>query len=408
MDEVIDLKPYINRISNRKLWLALSTAFAFLLTYGISSLIPEEYEAMALVSVINPQQELQFDSRIRNLAEVQSSRAYPELAKSDEILMQLLKEAEIFGVENINNLNNLYRATEAELGNDPSLLRLRVTTQNPTDASQLANIWAELFVEWVNSTYGSQNGSQIDFFTTQLEESELKLAAAEEAIISFKSIDQTNTISNTLNAYYETQSEYLKIQRSTSFLIDDISGFKAQLLLSSRDSNMSLSDQILALNLQARAYDAVGDNGLFFQLDNENNLTSETINEQILILDNLITMLQEELIRTQGKIDELEPEILTLQQQYEETQIENRRLARNLLIFEETYITLARKVEEEKISSQEISGGVRLTSQASVPQNPVSPRTLLNSIVAGFLTLTISILLLLIKEWWHQYYLESK
>ena len=61
-------------------------------------------------------------------------------------------------------------------------------------------------------------------------------------------------------------------------------------------------------------------------------------------------------------------------------------------------------LEEEKISSQEISGGVRLTSQASVPQNPVSPRTLLNSIVAGFCTLTISILLLLIKDWWHQYY----
>jgi uncharacterized protein involved in exopolysaccharide biosynthesis len=97
---------------------------------------------------------------------------------------------------------------------------------------------------------------------------------------------------------------------------------------------------------------------------------------------------------------ELDPQILTLQQRLQESQAEEDRLTRARDVARETYITVARKVEEVRIAADDASGEVRLASQAAAPQTPVAPRKMLNTAVAGALGLVLGVFGAFAVEWW--------
>jgi len=96
----------------------------------------------------------------------------------------------------------------------------------------------------------------------------------------------------------------------------------------------------------------------------------------------------------------LEPQILALQQQLQESQAEEDRLTRARDVARETYLTLARKVEEVRIAAEDTSGEVRLASHAAVPRKPVGPRKMLNTAVAGALGLMLGVFGAFAVEWW--------
>ena len=66
----------------------------------------------------------------------------------------------------------------------------------------------------------------------------------------------------------------------------------------------------------------------------------------------------------------------------------------------ETYVTMARKVEEVRIAAADTSGEVRLASQAAVPESPVGPRKKINTAVAGALGLMLGVFGAFAVEWW--------
>ena len=101
-----------------------------------------------------------------------------------------------------------------------------------------------------------------------------------------------------------------------------------------------------------------------------------------------------------AQVATLGPQILALQQQLQQTQTEEDRLVRTRDVAQETYVTVARKVEEVRIAAEDSSGDVRLASQAAVPHRPVSPRKMLNAAVAGVLGLTLGVCGVFAVEWW--------
>ncbi|MCX7856097.1 MAG: hypothetical protein N2556_09060, partial [Anaerolineae bacterium] len=90
-----------------------------------------------------------------------------------------------------------------------------------------------------------------------------------------------------------------------------------------------------------------------------------------------------------------------LQQELQELRTERDQLTRARDVARETYMTLARKVEEARIAAEDASTGeVRLASQALPPEKPVSPRKLLNTAVAGVLGLMLAVFGAFMTEWW--------
>jgi len=96
----------------------------------------------------------------------------------------------------------------------------------------------------------------------------------------------------------------------------------------------------------------------------------------------------------------LEPQILALQQEKYEIEVVNNRLNRDLEVAEETYTTLARTVDEKRITSEDTTSGVKLASRTAVPERPSSPNAILNAIVAGMAGIFLSALVIILMQWW--------
>ena len=98
--------------------------------------------------------------------------------------------------------------------------------------------------------------------------------------------------------------------------------------------------------------------------------------------------------------DEVEAYLARRQRQSEEINVEGGRLIRARDLARETLVTLARKVDEVRIAAQEKNGILRIGSYASVPQHPVGPRRLFNSVVAALLALIVGVVGAFSVEFW--------
>lgn len=133
MPEEIDLRHYLNALLRAWWFILLCTLLAAALTYGISKLLPRQYEAGALVVATSARTTVQFDTRIATQNVQISSRGYPDLALSDELLQRLLAEVRPEAPE-VRNLSELAKLLESNALADPALLELSVTYDDPAIA----------------------------------------------------------------------------------------------------------------------------------------------------------------------------------------------------------------------------------------------------------------------------------
>lgn len=401
MEEAIDLRPYIKILARRWYWIIGAAVLAGVVAFVVSTFLAPTYKATALVAITEPRLQLQFDPRIEELAkETQPLLAFPELATSDELLGELL-DAIYPRLNDVTTLEELRERVVAQSGIDPSLVRLIASYRDPDDTAYLANTWADLFENRANAIFGDQSEDQERFFEVQLAETEVELSAAEEALVDFQALNRSSIISNELESFRQSQANYLADQRQIAFLLQDIKGLRDQ-LDGGMNGPVAFSDQLTALSLQLKAFNASAAIPLQLQMDMAESLTNRNRDQQVTYLSGLITTLETRSELANEILVELEPQILTLQEQKQEISTESARLNRDRDVAHETYITLARKVEEERISSEEISSVARVASEAAVPQEAVSPRKLLNAAVAGFLALIVALVAILAFGWWRQ------
>ncbi len=396
MEEEIDLRPYIETIIKRWYWIVGAALAAGIVAFIATSFIPPTYEATALVAVIAPRDVVQLDARIRETNTTQPLRAFPQLALSDQVLQMLLTQLPAADLDTIEELRQIL---EAEAGDDTSIIQLSATSEDPTEAAAIVNTWAAVFVAWANEVYTGQSSQQVAFFEEQLAAAEAELTSAEEALVTFQAVNRTEVISNTLAATLDTQSEYLSAQRRNSQLRRQVQELRDQ-LAAPGNNQITLADQLTALSLQLQAFGAETAVPLQLQVSDSASLTAASRSEQLALLDGLLTTLTTQTEQIEAELVALEPHILGLQQQQQQANTEYNRLLRHQLVTEEAYMALAHKVEEKRITSQDTSSGVRLASEAAVPQEPEGRYRLLGALVAGMIALLISVLIILIIEWW--------
>lgn len=405
MEEEIDLREYILVLLRHWKWIVGIGVIAAVVALGVSFLLPPTYEATALVAVIRPRYVMQFDPRIAPVESVSNVviqppyKAYPELATSDDILQELMAHLNPLP-KRIETLRDLQEIVEAKSGNDPSVVRLIVRYQDPEEAAHIANLWAEIFIRRANEIQGAAGEYQLHFYQQQLERARAELATAEQALIAFQARNRESILQNQLNSYRQKQADYLADQRAIAYITQDIKGLREQLSRQPANQPLTLADQLTALFLEIKAFNAHASAPIQLQVDSTAFLSAKSLAEQIAFLDGLVRVLEEKSAEIDSRLAELEPQILALQQQLQEIRTEEDRLTRARDVARETYMTLARKVEEARIAAEEGSGEVRLASRAAVPEEPVSPRKLLNTAVAGVLGLMLGVFGAFVAEWW--------
>jgi len=414
VEEEIDLRQYVEVLIRYWKWtvgLALVAAVAALV---VSSFIPPTYEAMALVAVTEPHYVMRFDLRFETVNGVQPAyKAYPELAASDDLLKNLLAHLNPLP-EGIETLQDIRGMLEAAPGADPSMVRLAVRSQDPEEAARVANAWAELFVAQANEIYGAHSEEQVGFFEDQLELARGELETAEQALVVFQGRNpdavlkaQLASAQQDLQDYLVEQREIERAVRNGQALRDSVADQPADELVRPGDDLTALLLQIQAFNVQASRprqtapYELEAGPSVWLQISDATLLSSErTAGELVVFLDGLVTTLESRRKEIETQAAALEPQILTLRQQLQESQVEENRLNRARNVAQETYMTMARKVEEVRIAADDTSGEVRLASQAAAPERPVAPRKMLNTAIAGALGLMLGVFGAFAVEWW--------
>lgn len=398
MEEEIDLRPYIQVVVNKWYWLAAVGLVAALAAMATSMILPERYEATALVTITSDQQMLQFDPRIQNEVTEQPLQAYPELATADVLMAQLLNELAL-PPDEVDSVNSLGKKLTAAAGNDPSLIRLTAEDQDPETAARIANTWAEAYVDWVNGVYNDPTGEQLAFFEAQLEDARTELTTAETTLVEFQTRNRLSIVQNRLSALNHAQSTYLSDRQRITFLLEDIAGLRGQ-LANNGSTAVVFADQLAALNLQLSAFNANSGSSLQFQINSDSPLTTENRTELLATLDGLTSALNGRLADIEQKLTDLEPEILALQGERQTLETEAQQLNRDVTIAAETYTTLSRKVDEERIASQDNMSQVKLVSDSAVPVEPAGTGTLVSMVLAGIVGVMVAVGVLFVSMWW--------
>ncbi len=398
MEEEIDLRAYAVILLKYWKWILGVTLAAAIVALVVSFLLPPTYEATALVIIKQPQYVMQFDPRFETLTQQPAYKAYPDLALGDEVLEALLARLNPRPRE-VETLQDLRSMVEAKAGTDPSVVRLVVRARDPQEAARIANLWAGLFVAHANRVYGAGD-EELQQLEEQLSRAQAELEAAEQALIEFQARNQASILEAQLDSLKRQQADSLADRRAITYILQDIRALREQLNRQPDERPASLADDLTALFLQIKAFNAQASAPIQLQVSGTESLSSKSIGETIALLNDMAQALEAKSAEVGQRIEELSPEILSLQEQLQEIYTESDQLTRQRDLAKETYIALARKVEETRIAMQGAESTARLASRAAVPEEPTGPRKLLNTAVAGALGLMLSVFGVFVVAWW--------
>ena len=397
--EEFDLRPFVELLLQHWKFIVGTAVIFAITTLIISQFMQPEYQATALLVETAPQDDIQFDPRIvsANSESGDRTHAYISIATSDDALQRLLDNIEP-PLDDAATLNDIRKIVHAESNKDSQIVELSVTYTDSKRAAEVVNIWAEQFVVNVNEIYSQQGDEQLIFFENQLAQIRISQEDAEDQLIGFQSRNVASTINNELSALNTAQSRYLEEANNLVLLMENITNFRNQ--LSEQSEPLSMADQLTALSLQTQLFDAQAGFPIQLQMDAEIFLGETDRNAQIKRLDALLATIEYQ----QGQIAEaltaLAPQILKLQEARQILATERDGLNQEKSILDETVITLARKIEEERITSQNTSSGVRLVSKAAIPEKTENSSSLISAFLAAFIGVMLAVGFIFARDWW--------
>ncbi len=401
-DQEISLRPYIEAVLSKWYWILGLGLLAGIIAYVATTvLVSPTYEATALVSITEPRQRVQFDPRIITVEENQPLRAYPEIARSDELLSTLQSESPVASAFSLQHLRSMLKATP---GSDPSLLKLTAVNADPEVAAAMVNDWAELFVTWANRTYGDSSEEQLTFFEQRLEDAAADLREAEDALVEYQAQNRSAVLANELEVLERIHANLLAKEGEIELLSQDIESLLAATQDAGAQGSLTSSDQFTTLILKLRAYGgpASDENVTFpWQLQvNADNFSAESVPDLEQEVLNLQAALAVQAEQTQAALQEIEPQILTVQKEKQEANATESLLQRNIDLAKDTHTALARTVEEKRITSQDTNTGVNLASRSSVPNFPTGPQKSLNVLAAFIAVSLLVVFVIILITWW--------
>ncbi|MEW5986448.1 MAG: Wzz/FepE/Etk N-terminal domain-containing protein [Chloroflexota bacterium] len=397
MEGEIDLRPYFMALLRAWKWLIGAAVLGAVLAYVVTARGRPLYEARAIVAVVEPRYTLEFDSRFQTTESFRSPpyRAYPALATSDEILLQLLAELQpaIAGLQTVGDLRRVLRADSPS---DATLVQLTTQLPDPAEAARLVNTWAAVFARQANQVYSGRGADQVAFLENELSQAQVNVAAAEQALVALAAEDRSAIVANQLKVYTQTHAALLSEQQAMARLIQDIEAAHLQVGARSTADQVFLADQITLLQLQMRAFGAESAIPLTLQLGADETME---VTDQEAILADLQAAVAEMAAARQLDLATLEPQILAAQTQLQASAAEHKRLLQAQQVADETYLTLARELDEARIAIQDTYGHVQVASQAAVPDQPAARNWLVPSAAAAVAAFLLTGAAVLVSQW---------
>ena len=398
MEETVDLRPYLAALG-RYLWLIGGAVVLAIVIAVAIYLTSNDYEAIALLTVPEPTEQLQFDARITTtMRSMQNLTVYPELAKSSDLLNRVLVHAIELTDGRIATLAQVRDMTTLTTSADNRLVRLVVTDEDPEVAAALANIWAEEFVITIETLFGRGG---VAYFDDQLRQASEELRAADDALVAFQTTNRQGIVDNELMALTDRQRALLADESRYRRVLADIQLLRRQLENNTTDV-VTLSDQLSALTVQLRAYETTQATPVApqFQINiGADAQLSTTLRAELLQqLEALRVSVEAALTDNQTQLESLAAPIFALQTEKQQLFNQGERLLSAQEVAQETHVIVARKIDEERVAAGETLA--RVAGHAVVPDKPARPNLLALVSLLSLAALIPSILLVLFLTWW--------
>jgi uncharacterized protein involved in exopolysaccharide biosynthesis len=331
------------------------------------------------------------------------------------------------------------------------LIRIKVRHQDPNSAALIANAWARGYVRHINSVYGA--GNQLgDTFVAQVASAKETYETAQAAVEAFVgnnrldalqreiaarqgllqvyqgAVDQARTLPASLEISTQQQmltdyhQDLLDIERALA----DLQALRTQLETGTASGVVDIGNALAMISLQNRGLGGSSTLPVQVQMDlaageiekvNPSDVDAlikvlETHRQDTqahidaLVSDLVAEVPSEEASDTANpltsRIDQLNAEILSLQEELSVQQAQQRELNQTRDLAWDTYQTLLQKQAELGISSQISETEVRLASTAVTPRRPIAVRRSFNTVAGGMVGLMIGVVGAFGIELWRQ------
>lgn len=396
----IDLRPYIKALLKRWYLIVFVPLVVAVATYVFLKFQSPYYEATAMVAITEADVLVNFGSSIETLDEGRPAyQALPSFATGAELILDVFNALDT-KPEGIKNVQDLSKKMEADSGDDLRLIFLTVKMPTPEEAERVANIWADLFIKKAHSVYGETDTTEVNFYQEQMVANLVNLKEAERVATEFEARNELSILRDQLTITQENYQRYLRQHESYDIIVQDLQGLRINLTMRNRGDPASFTDQLSLLSLQNAAYNAGESLPLFLQLPEDSILKQETVGAQINTVDDLISVLEEKKRTALTKVEELLPEITQLQEDISTLEMERTHIYRELDLKRFLDTTLARKLEEVRLSSLQTPKAFRLAGRAVAPVDPAGPRKLVPTAAAGVITGMVIVAILVFQKYW--------
>ena len=388
-----DLREYVNILIKYWRWLLIFPLVISIAMFAFQTTQPSIYQSSVLLAITNP-----LDTNIAIDGDI---HAYGQLALSDALVTtlhsrcadQLLEE-----IENSIQLRNNVLSLDTSTSSD--LLGLTVTTSSPQLAADIANSWAQILIENARPIYGTPRVESIGYLELQLEENEILLKNAENAIIEFESSNNKVFLENELNTLIQQQIDTLDTLSNVERLSNNISAFRQYILSGDPNESVTAQDLLTIIDLQNQVFESISAQyqiSVNFDFDGELTIASELAQN----LDTWLSILSDRRDRLNSLLEETNPQILNIQTDLRILDNQSQRFEAELQQIQETRNSLQLSLNQQIISSQSIENQVRVVAEA-ISVNQAVPNNTLSTVVFTFMVTFILLATGVVSFYWLQ------
>lgn len=418
----IDIKKIFKKLLLQWYWILGITLIIGLLTFLHFYLKEDLYESRSKVALIEPRYQARFVSdpslSDTSLAPqdfktniITSNLPMPSEAfingavTSPEVIRRLFKEWTYPGKDEISMYKFAENNLQVSLEGRGSIVVLAVKASTPEEAAALANLWAELAVEQINSTYFNINEDMIDYFQQKLEIAEADCDQSGKALVSFAVQDNSELLQIQLDNLTVKANATLQRRMALQSAESDVMGILSYIQSLSPDSTVRQGDLLNFTLIQTRVY---GSPFITGQEDSSAQLqiVLDRVHEQLSnsdftdSLNGWTEVIRSEMSNLDLAYAALGPEISALQSVITEIELERAILETEHNLNESTFRSLKTKLEEVTLNIETSGGNATFLGEVDPVPEALPHNTVRNTLIAIIASFVLVSLLVLVVDWW--------
>lgn len=404
----VDLRDYI-RVIWREKWIILAVFVAAVAAaLGLSLNMPHQYATQTMLLITPRLSEALAGTSGKGetspiVGATFSAATYESLATANDLLQEIIGSLKL--KTSVESLKGIMRPS-IEKGQEPPLLTMTVKGDDPGQIKEIANKWAELFIQRSTKLLATSTAQSYDFISQAFQETERSLKAEEEAEKEYKQANPLEVLQSEVTVLTNKYQSFLsQLQDKRLALVEK----RAELLNIAKELEKepqflelerSISNEaiwnLLGNNPSLRALKAIPNLKV---TDQQLNSIYTSLKSQLGQTRISVNSLQSEVSYLEGQTAEFKKELDEKLSKLTEVQLTLSQMDRGITTLKSTYQMLSSKLQEASIAKQESASSIKVVESAVAPQVPIGPNKKMNVIVAGVLGLFVGVLLAFFKHY---------